>query len=204
MSKFLVILASLLLLLACLPEGNGIPKTKEEIKIISGNLGKDQFFIPKAYFKYGLADFAGGSISLEMTQPEFMPFVKSSQQMLDDGEHIKLIRILANKDRGAVPNYSKHISDQIAFFYAFETDAQEYGLTHLTQPKEYVQDWADVWVERQGKKNISYITCDDDNSVPFPQCMHAYKIGTVYVLVDYDKRNLPNWKTDSEWCFADI
>lgn len=194
MFKFLLLLFTLFMLPACLPDANGIPKTKEEIQIISGNLGREQFFIPYGYFKYGLADFEDGSISLEMIQPEFIPFIKSGQQMLDDGEHTKLIRILVNKDKGAVLNYSKHINDQISFFYAFETVNQEYGLTHLTQPKGYVQDWDDIWVERQGEDNLSYIACDDDNSVPFPQCAHSFKIGNVYALVDYDKRNLPNWK----------
>lgn len=193
MIKYLLLFAALPLLGGCLPDGSNIPKTKEEIKIISGNLGKEQFFIPKGYFKEGMADFNGGTISLQMIQPEFIPFVKSGQQMLDDGEHTKLIRVLANEQRSK-EEFSPYILNRMGHFYAFEKLRNEFGLTHFTQPKGYVQDWDDVWVESEGKENISYITCDDDNSVPFPQCTHAFEIGTVYVQIHYDKRILPEWK----------
>lgn len=90
--------------------------------------------------------------------------------------------------------FSDHIQNRINFFDAFETVGSEYGLIHLTQPDGYVKDKLDVWVERNGSGNISYITCDDDNGVPFPQCSHEMQTDGVYVSIDYDKRNLPNWK----------
>lgn len=39
-----------LYLSGCLPETHKIPKTNDDIKIVSGFLGKEQFFIPYAYF----------------------------------------------------------------------------------------------------------------------------------------------------------
>jgi hypothetical protein len=182
------------LLMGCLPEADKIPQKKEDIKIVSGNLGKEQFFIPKAYFKEGTDGFEGGDISLQMMQPDFLPLLKSSDQIFKDGEKEKIIRILANENRGIEINYSKHIQERISFFKAFEKVDSEYGLTHFTQPNGYVKDWQDVWVEHKGNQNISYIYCHDDNPNLFPQCTHSFEMGTIYVQVHYDKRNLPKWK----------
>ncbi len=197
MKKFVLLLAFLPLLVGCLPEADKIPKTKEDIKIVSGDLGKEQFFIPKVYFKEGTDGFEGGDISLQMMQPDFLPIQKSTPDTSEDRNELKLnrIRIYANEDRGIVINYSDHIEERIRHFYAFQNIGTEYNLIHLTQPKEHVQDWQDVWVERKGKENISYIYCNDENSVPFPQCTHSFKIGTVHVMLDYDKRNLAQWKS---------
>ena len=90
--------------------------------------------------------------------------------------------------------YSEHIQNRIKLLSAFETVGTEYGLIHLTQPDGYVKDIEDVWVERNGSENISYITCDDDNIVPVPQCSHEMITNGVYVSVSYEKKNLPNWK----------
>ena len=193
MVKYFALLVVLPLLAGCLPEGGKIPKTKEDIKIISGYLGKEQFFIPKEYFKQGIANFNGGTISLQMIQPEFLPIQKSHSQMLQDGEHTKLIRVLANEQR-SFRDFSDNISDQIDHLKAYEQVGIEYGLVHLKQPKEEVQDFWDMWIEREGKRNISYIYCNDDNSVPFPQCTHSMREQGVYIQVHYDKRNLPDWK----------
>ncbi len=194
MNKFLLLLVYLPLLMGCLPEADNIPKTKEDIKIISGNLGKEKFFIPKAYFKKGMADFEDGTISLQMIQPEFIPLIKNTQQMWKDGEQVKYISILANEQR-SFNNFSKNIKDQIDFLEVFETVGLEYDLIHLKQPKGYVQDKWDVWVETKDKENISYITCSE-KIIPadIPQCTHAMRASGIYIQINYDKRNLPEWK----------
>ncbi len=194
MVKYFALLVVLPLLAGCLPEGGKIPKTKEDIKIISGYLGKEQFFIPKEYFKQGMANFNGGTISLQMIQPEFLPLQKTPSQMWKDGEQLKLVRVLANEQRSNL-NFNDHIKNRISFFQVFETVGNEFGLIHLTQPNGYVRDNWDVWVEREGSINISYITCSD-KIIPTdtPQCSHEMRVDGVYISIDYDKRNLPNWK----------
>lgn len=176
----------------CLPETHKIPKTKDDIKIVSGFLGQEQLFVPYAYFKNGMADFNEGEVSLEMIQPEFLPLQKNQGQMWKDGDQAKYISILANEHR-LKEEFSSYVNTRLGHVYALKKLGSEYGLTHFTQPEGYVQDWADVWVERKGKENISYIACDD-NSVPVPQCTHALEIGTIYVQIHYDKRDLPNWR----------
>lgn len=143
-------------------------------------------------FKNGMTDFKEGEISIEMIQPEFLPLQKTSSQMWKDGDQTKYISTSANEQR-LKEGFSSYVNTRLGHFYAHKELGSEYGLAHFTQPEGYVQDWADVWVERKGKENISYITCDD-NSVPVPQCTHALEIGTIYAQIHYDKRDLPDWK----------
>lgn len=173
------------------------PQTTSDIDLVQGQLGTQTLFIPQAYFKRGMADFQGGTISMEMQQPEFIPLPKTQSQMWKDGEQTRYISILANEQR-SLQDYSEYVEDRISFFQVYKTVESEYGLIHLTQPEGFVQDNSDMWVEREGERNISYITCSEkiaENSVP--QCTHAIEVSNlsnIYIQIRYDKRNLPQWK----------
>ncbi|MDD3019970.1 MAG: hypothetical protein PHX61_03195 [Alphaproteobacteria bacterium] len=194
LSVLVVVAAIWILVQGSLAQSETVPQSKDDIVLIEGKLGDKKLFIPKAYFKPGFANFNEQTISLQMVQPEFLPLMKSQSQMWNDGEQTKYLSVLVHHGDYSI-DFSKHIQERVSFLEAFEAVGNEYGLIHLTQPKGYVQDNWDVWVERNGNENISYITCSEKIiKEDVPQCLHEIKSNGYYITVSYDKRNLSHWK----------
>ena len=190
---FLSIFVLLIVVLAgCLPEST-VPRNKEDIRVVEGQLGDRKLFVPQKYFRLR-PNFSNGTISLQMSQPYFTPLSKPSSRMWKDGERTNYLLVLIHTIRS--PNsFDKDIKMAVDHLKASEIVGSEYGLIHLKQPDEEVQDFWDVWLEKNEDKNISYITCSEKIiKADVPQCTHSFLAEGLYVTIDYDKQNLPDWK----------
>jgi hypothetical protein len=199
--KGIYFLAFCVLLVACLPEDDKSTNV-DNVELVQGRLDGHLLFIPEPYFARGLKDFSDGTITLEVEYPSLQPLVKTPQQMWEQGEKWKHIRILIQEIQ-STQSIAKSIEERIEFFKAYEIVGNEYGLVHRTQPKEYIQDKWDIWVEQENGSDLSYITCTEKLSpISVPQCTHHIKTDNFYITLHYNKKLLPNWRFISEGFLA--
>ena len=195
MKNFLPCLICVLLLIGCLPDQQS-KQLVAEAKIVQGNIADKTFFIPEGYFQIKAAPFGENSIYLQTMYPDFLPLEKESLEYWREGVWWKNVSILGQYHPNSTLTNNDFAKKQIEFLKAFEIVGEEYGLLHQKQPKEYIQDKKDVWLDKSNGVVSSTIMCSEsliEND--FPQCSQNYYLFPKFRLrISFDKRLLKNWE----------
>ena len=175
-------------------------------QIIQARLGNVDLYIPKDYVRFGHTSIGTESALIQAWYPGATPVPgkgDNSTELWRQGLWGNNIRILLHSNPNIPLWENDRILKSLERLNATLMVGQEYGLLHKTQPEGKVQDAYDVWLEMNGNKIISYITCSDewDREWYYPQCSHYIELGyqdagkRVRAHISYDRRLLPEWKT---------
>lgn len=193
MTRYVII--AVIFLASCLPKKDH-QIDLEDVPIVEGQIGGENYFIPEAYFNRSGNRFADDDVLLQTMFPDFLPLSKSPKELWGEGHWWKNISILLKY----YPNSNLSIEDfaknKVNFLKTFEVVGDEYGLVHQAQPSGYIADHEDVWIEKKNDRVISIIVCSEHLiEKDFPQCRHSYYIQPkLRVTVDFDKRLLKDWR----------
>lgn len=171
------------------PQGSN----RNNVEIISGEIGGTTYYVPRDYLKLKSRGLADDNIYIQTMYPDFAPLTERPNELWRRGEWYRNVRILANyyeKPAGT----QKLAEGNIERLHAHQIVGNEYGLVHRTQPEGYVQDTWDVWLEysdRDSTEVLSFITCTESS---VPQCaLHTYS-DRFHVKAHFNKMLLPEWK----------
>lgn len=193
MSRVFLVFVSVLFLSACLPQEE---QDSGEIKIVVGEIGGREYFVPEAYFKFKNIPFAEESIYLQTMYPDFLPLTKRSLKYWEEGDWWRNVSVLAQYHPNSTLTTEDFVLNQVEFLKAFEFVGEEYGLLHKKQPKEYIQDHKDVWLEAHNGKIRSIVICSEKLiESDAPQCSQNYYLfPKLRLRITYDKKLLKNWR----------
>lgn len=172
------------------------PSAHDEPEIVHARLGDQDLYIPKEYLKFRHTSVGTESALIQAWYPgSAVAPGNDSAELWKQGVWWKNVRILINyyKDPASV---EKLAESRMAHLKASYETGSEYGLIHYEQPEGSVKDHHDIWLEKQDKEILSFITCSEKLvESDFPQCRQYIKIRrTIWINATYDRRFLPEWK----------
>ncbi len=168
---------------------------RQEVYIRHANFGGHDLYIPSDYV-VGVGSIGTEAALLQAWYPGAAIVPGRMENQIDRGEYWKSVRILINYLR--LPQSFDEFSKKTESSYkATEFVAEEYGLTHMTQPAGGNKDTKDVWYEKKGDEVASRITCTERIlKTDVPQCRHSFFMASDLVIdINYEKKLLPEWKT---------
>lgn len=172
------------------------PSVPPEPELIHAKIGASELYIPKEYLKFRHTGVGAKSALLQAWYPgSAIAPGSSSLDLAKEGVWWKNISILVNERLSDI-SFDNFARKSTEYLDATELVGDEYGMMHYTQPKGFVQDKYDVWLEKNGELITSYITCSERLiESDIPQCTHKFFLdGGLRISISYDRRFLPEWK----------